>query len=79
MSRFLKLTDCMINVNHIRYIVFNKPNEYKIDLAVNWFKGFWMLGSGSVSCENYEVTVCEKEHPEDYKIVTEWINKNSEL
>jgi hypothetical protein len=72
----------MINVNHIRYITFNKPNkhnEYKIDLAANWFKGFLMLGSGSVSCENYEVTVCEKEHPEDYKIVTEWINKNSEL
>ncbi len=79
MSRFLKLTDCLINVNHIRYINFNKPKEYKIDLAATWFDGFWLLGSGSINCRSYEITVCEKKHPEDYKIVTEWINKISDL
>ena len=79
MSRFLKLTDCLINVNHIRYINFNKPKEYKIDLAANWFNGVWLLGSGNINCLSYEIIVCEKKHPEDYKIVTEWINKNSDL
>jgi hypothetical protein len=66
-------------VNHIRYINFNKPKEYKIDLAANWFNGYWLLGSGNINCANYEIFVCEKKHPEDYKIVTEWINKNSDL
>jgi hypothetical protein len=76
MSRFLKLKDCMINISHIRFILLDKPKVYKIDLAANWFNGYWMLGSGSVSSQNYEVTVCEKENPEDYKTLTEWINKN---
>ena len=78
MSRFLKLTDAIINVNHIRLIQL-KSNKYKIQLATNYFDGFWLLGSGSIKSNSYEVTVCEKEHPEDYKLVTKWINKNSEL
>jgi hypothetical protein len=35
-----------------------------------------MLGSGLVSSQNYELNICEKENPEDYKIVTEWVNNN---
>jgi hypothetical protein len=78
MSRFLKLRNIIINVNHIRFISF-QSKKYKIDFAANCFNGYWMLGSGQVNSSNYELNICEKEDPEDYKIVTEWVNNNSEL
>jgi hypothetical protein len=76
MSRFLKLTGCMINVSNIRYILLDKPKVYNIKMTTNYFNGFILFGSGFIHSDNLEVTVCEKENPEDYKTVTEWINKN---
>ena len=75
MLRFLKLTDIIINVSHIRFIKFN-PKEYKIELSTNYFKGTMILGSGEIRSHESIITVCEKEHPDDYKLVTEWITKN---
>ena len=75
MRKGVKLTDIMINVSHIRFIKFN-PKEYKIELATNYFNGSLILGTGTIISNSYEVTVCEKEHPDDYKLVTEWITKN---
>jgi len=38
-------------------------------------KGMWMLGSGSVLTDNSHVIVCEKDSPDDFKSVTEWIKE----
>ena len=65
----------MINVRHIRYINF-KPNEYKIFLDSNNFKGTMFLGSVELSSDESIITVCEKKNYDDYKLVTEWITKN---
>lgn len=79
MSRFLRLTHCMINVSNIRYILLDKPKVYNIKLTTHNFNGYFIMGTGSINADTLEVTVCEKENPEDYKTVTEWIDKNSEL
>jgi len=76
MSRFLKLTHCMINVSNIRFILLDKPKVYKIKLTTHYFNGYFIMGTGWINADNLEVTVCEKENPEDYKTVTEWIDKN---
>jgi hypothetical protein len=37
--------------------------------------GAWMLGSGSITTDNTHVIVCEKDSPDDFKSVTEWIKE----
>ncbi len=72
MSRFLRLTNYLINVNQIRKIDI-KPNEYKIHLMPDKFSGMILAGSGSFTSGGEFYTVSEKEHILDYKIVTDWI------
>lgn len=79
MSKFLKLTNFIINVNDIHTILI-KPNKYYINVitkrvdGVNWsFVGF---GIGNISSYINEIEVCETKHSIDYKKVTEWIEKN---
>jgi hypothetical protein len=45
----------------------------KID-GFNW--GFGGFGLGNISSYTYEFEVCETNHSTDYKIVTDWIDKN---
>ena len=75
-SRFLKLTNFLINVNQIRRID-TPPNEYIIHIMPCQLTGFTLLGSGSFAsaAETYKVT--EKDHILDYKLVSDWI-KNEE-
>jgi hypothetical protein len=37
--------------------------------------GTWIMGSGSISTDNSQVTICEKESPADFKSVTDWIKE----
>ena len=73
MSRFLKLSKCVINTQLIRYILID-PTKYEVKLMSGIVKGAWMFGSGSISTDNSYFIVCEKEDPKSYKIVSEWIN-----
>lgn len=79
MSKFLKLTNFIINVNDI-HIILIKPNKYYINVitkrvdGVNW--GFVGFGIGNISSYINEIEVCETKHSIDYKKVTEWIEKN---
>jgi len=73
MSRFLKLSKCVINTQLIRYILI-KPTKYAFKLMSGSVQGYWMFGSGSISTDNPYIIVCEKEDPEDFKIVSKWIN-----
>jgi len=72
MSRFLRLKNCLVNVNQIRYININ-PDEYKISLIGSELKGVFMFGSGTIYSDNTTITVSKKEHIEDYTIVSEWM------
>jgi len=76
MSKFIKLTNIMVNVNYIQSIVI-KPNKYYINIVSNKFDGkkWSVLGSGvgDIYSYNSEIEVCETKDPSDYKIVSEWI------
>jgi hypothetical protein len=38
-------------------------------------QGMWMFGSGSVSTDNSHLIISEKDSPDDFKYVTEWIKE----
>ena len=74
MSRFLKLSKCVINTQLIRYVLI-EPAKYEFKLMSGELDGFWMLGSGRIQTDNSQVTICEKESPADFKSVTDWIKE----
>jgi hypothetical protein len=74
MSRFLKLSKCVINTQLIRYVLI-EPAKYEIKFIAGKFEGFWILGSGQIESYDSYVTVCEKEDPEDFKYVSNWIKE----
>ena len=81
MSKFIKLTNILLNTNNINKILI-KPNKYFIYIMNNEINGFmWIVGRfwlGNISTYNTssEIEVCETKHPIDYKIVSERISKN---
>ena len=78
MSKFLKLTNYIFNTNNIHKIVIY-PNKYIIHITTNQISGFnWGIGGfglGSISSDASEVEVCQTAHSTDYKLVSDWIDK----
>jgi len=76
MSKFIKLTNLIININYIQSIVI-KPNKYCINVVSNNFDGSnWSVagfGMGTIFSCNSLIEVCETQHSSDYKIVSDWI------
>ena len=58
MSKFLRLTNLIININHI-HIIDIKPNKYCINIVSNQFNGLqWTaagFGFGNISSHNFEI------------------------
>jgi hypothetical protein len=79
MSKFIKLTNLIININSIHLIVI-KPNKYYIHILSNKFDGSnWSIygfGTGTITSHNNEIEVCETKHSNDYKIVSDWIDNH---
>jgi hypothetical protein len=73
MSQFIKLKSMIINKNLITS-VFIKPNKYHICTIENNINGFMILGSGGVDCTPEKIVICEEKSPEDYKIISKWID-----
>jgi hypothetical protein len=78
MSKFVKLTKMLINEKYIQSIII-KPNKYFINLNSSKFYGStWTIaafGNGTISSYNSEIEVCETQNSDDYKILSEWIDK----
>ena len=68
MPRFIKLTNMLLNTNHINKILI-KPNKYYIQIISRKPDRFI-----NIIFNNNEIEVCQTKHPTDYKIVSEWIN-----
>ena len=73
MSQFIKLTSIIINKNLITS-VFIKPNKYHIYTVENNINGFMLFGSGGVDYSPEKIVICEEKSPEDYKIISKWID-----
>ena len=76
MSKFIKLTNFLLNTNDIHKIVI-QPNKYYIHIVGKKIDGFnWGIGwFGNISSYTSEIEVCETKHLIDYKIVSGWISK----
>ena len=73
MSQFIKLTSMIINKNLITS-VFIKPKKYHIYTVENNINGYMLFGSGGASSSPEKIVICEKMDPEDYKIISKWID-----
>ena len=79
MSKFIKLTNLVLNTNDIHRIVIS-PNKYLIHVASKKVDGFFwgvgVFGLGNFHSYTSEIEVCEVKHSIDYKLVSDWIDKN---
>lgn len=83
MSKFLKLTNFLLNTNDIHKIVIH-PNKYYIHIVSKEIDGFNLGGGfgvgnisfGNISSYTCKIEVCETNNSNDYKIVSDWIDKN---
>ena len=80
MSKFLKLTNFLLNTNDIHKIVI-QSNKYCIHIVSKQIDGFiWGVGGGfgigNIYSYTSEIKVCKTNNSNDYKIVTDWIDKN---
>ena len=73
MSQFIKLTSIIINKNLITSI-FMKQNKYHIYTVENNINGFMFFGSGVVNSSPEKIVICKEKSPEDYKIISKWID-----
>uniref|UniRef100_A0A6C0I7A3 Uncharacterized protein n=1 Tax=viral metagenome TaxID=1070528 RepID=A0A6C0I7A3_9ZZZZ len=81
MSKFLRLAHDLINTRYITMICMYK-GEYHIKIAKsveNSIQGGAIMGSGLFTRDNTTIIIKEKEHADNYKIVSEWIQKNEDL
>ena len=80
MSKFLKLTNFVLNPNDIHKIAI-QPNKYYIHVAGKETYGsamsFFGFGRGIFLSHTGEIEVCKTKHSVDYKKVTDWIDKNT--
>jgi hypothetical protein len=63
----------IINKNLITS-VFIKSNKYHIYTVENNINGYMLFGSGGASSNPEKIVVCEKMNPDDYKIISKWID-----
>jgi hypothetical protein len=79
MSKFIKFTNFLLHTNDIHKIVI-LPNKYRIHIISKHISGFYwgisIFGFGSISSYISEIEVCGTNHSTDYKILSDWIDKN---
>lgn len=73
MSQFIKLTSMIINKNLI-VSVCKKQNKFHINTIENNINGYMIFGSGGVDSSPEKIVICEDRAPEDYKIISKWID-----
>jgi hypothetical protein len=74
MSNFIKFTNLVLNAKYIQSIII-KPNFYHIYIMSNKFEGSNCIGFGTISSHKFEIAVCETKNSIDYKILSDWIDK----
>ena len=74
MSRFIKLSNYVINTQLIRYINV-LPAKYEINFIAGKFDGFLIFGSGNITSYDSRITICKKEDPDDFKYISNWIKE----
>ena len=74
MSRFIKLSQCVVNTSYISHIIIN-PSKFQIKMTIYDLNGQLFFGTGGLSYTNYILDIDEKTNPGDYQIVNKWIGQ----
>lgn len=74
MSKFLKLSNSIINISHIRNIEINK-DSYNIILNQRNNNGLFIMWLGWYNSDRILFEIDKKKHFSDYITVSNWINK----
>ena len=75
MSRFIKLTNILINTSKIIFIQNTGTTYYVKTLGPNLPYGFFIFGFGFIdtsSSYNF-IEICKNKHPIDYEIMEKWV------
>ena len=76
MTRFMKLTQMILNFNDISKIIIH-PKKYTLYLKCQETDGFVLLvcgsGFGTTSSFTQKIEVCAEKNSIDYQIITNWI------
>lgn len=74
MSRFIKLSQCVLNTNYISHIIIN-PSNFQIKMTIYDLNGYLLLGTGGLTNTNYILDIDEKTNPGDYQVLNKWIGQ----
>jgi len=78
MSKFIKLTNVILNTSDIHKIVI-QPKKYYIHIVGKVMYGSsWSIfgsGAGHITSLTSETEICETNDSADYKIISDWINQ----
>ena len=73
MNKFLKLRSILINTKNInRIVTLNNKHYIHIDKS---FYGFFFVIFGMIGSDNEIIEVCKIKHTDEYKMVSDWIDK----
>lgn len=74
MTRFLKLTNSLINISKIKKIV-TYENSHYLYYNSNEISGFFLITIGTLRSNEDFTAIYKDTDPKDYQIVSEWIEK----
>ena len=74
MTRFIKLSLAIINTSHISTII-NKNDKYLLYFSISRIDGLFIFGGGNITSNVHKIEICKKENSDEYKIISDWIEK----
>lgn len=75
MTRFLKLSNLIINTSKIIHVR-KHETKYYIHMDNLDFRGLYIYIFGFISSDTNMITVCQTKEPRDYDIVSKWFEQN---
>ena len=75
MSRFIKLTNILINTSKIIFIENTGTTYYVKTCGTGITSGFSIFGFGVIDTSNSDnfFEICKNKHPIDYQIMEKWV------
>lgn len=73
MSRFLKLSNFVLNKSFIHEIQY-KEKQIILRVCIPEFTGFQLFSCGTISSTSYTYTFCPEKTQADFKIISKWID-----
>jgi hypothetical protein len=74
--KFIRLSTVLINPSMINTIRI-EPLKYNIAMNTSDIQGHILFGSGSVYSQ--EITISQSQQPEDYAILSQWMDQHAPL